>query len=361
MKAASQLVVGLLLSFALQAWKYGLPRAPVAVGRVVVRWAFRLAGPFASHEGRVWVTPGEHAPPSGQLALLQNVLAGHEPGDHIGCVGGKLSETGIKVWSSGFQSPGVPMMLGVVPSSCEKKAEGFPGESIWLDLDVRKPLDDTAPVIVYCHGGGGIIGSPHADKGFPFNLHRATGFRVLSLAYPLAPKHRAPAAGTAVAEAIALLGGKRKVVFVGFSGGAYPVLQGVLDHGVRPAGVALLSGMVAGRADLPSHRLHANKDIFSPEWVACMQGASYEEGSETLLEKDWVAFASVPAFVQASENEVFTDDSVHAAQRMRAAGGNVTLDLVPHAPHGLVLFVELIPEADAAMQRLSGWIRQVVQ
>ena len=359
MKVVSQLLLGLALSFALQAWKYGLPRAPVAVGRVALRWGFRLGALLASHEGRAWVTPGEHAPPSGQLALFQNVVAGHEPGDHIGCVGGKLSDTGIRIWASSFASPGVTMMLGVVPTSCEQRAAGFPGESLWLDANLRLPHDEGAPVLVYCHSGGAIVGSPHVDKGFPFNLHLATGFRVLSLAYPLAPKHRAPAAGAAVAQAIARLG-KRRVVLVGFSGGAYPVLQAVLDHGVQPAGVALVSPMVAGRADLPSHRLHANKDIFSHDWIGCMQEASYEAGKETLLDKDWAAFASIPAFVQASSNEVFTDDAVEAARRMREAGGNATLDLVPHAPHGMALFVELIPEADAAMHRLASWLKQML-
>jgi monoterpene epsilon-lactone hydrolase len=361
MKATSQLVVGIVLAFAVQAWKFSLPRAPVAVGRVVLRWVFRVGGPFASSEGGAWVTPGDHAPPSGQLALYQNLVAGHESSDHVGCIGGKLSEIGIRIWDSSFGSPGVTMMLGVVPSSCEKKAAGFPGQSLWLDSNMRKPLENDAPVIVYCHGGGGIIGSPHVDKGFPFNLNRQTGIRVLSLDYPLAPAHRAPAAGGAVADAVAKLGPSRKVILVGMSGGAYPVLQSVLDHGVQPAGVVLVSGMVAGRADLPSHSKHVDKDIFSHAWVACMQEASYASGSETLLDKDWSPFASVPTFVHASANEVFTDDALEATRRIRAVGGNATLDLVPHAPHGVVLFVELIPEADAAMQRLATWIKSVAR
>ena len=50
-------------------------------------------------------------------------------------------------------------------------------------------------------------------------------------------------------------------------------------------------------------------------------------------------------------------DATEAARLHRAAGGKVTLDLIPHAPHGLAVFQDMLPEANLALLRIRDWIK----
>lgn len=61
-------------------------------------------------------------------------------------------------------------------------------------------------------------------------------------------------------------------------------------------------------------------------------------------------------FLQASEHEILTDDSVRMADVLRAAGGEVTLDLWPNVPHVWVYFTRVLPEAKEALGRVAQFV-----
>lgn len=365
-----QVILGIVLVFAIQGFKFGPSQAHIGVGRILLKWTFRVGGFFASHKDKAWVTPGASEPPSGRLALFQSMLSGkHEelmpPSHYPECVKtGKLAASELQFlrtesWMRSDPPPALNRMLQeLVPDGHERPADadGFPG-SIWLDTDLSIE-DDSAPILIYLHMGGGVAASPKNDIGFAYSLHKATGFRTLAFKYPLAPEHPAPAAGKALAAAIAKLGNDRKIVLVGLSAGAYPAIQAVLDGNAKPAAVVILAGLISGKP-LPSHAAHAATDLTSLKLLRCFQEASYPSGSVTLLERDWSAAAKIPFFFQVGQTEMLVDDSRMAAAKLAEAGNKVTkLELVPHISHGVIMEQDIVPEANVLLLRVREWIKE---
>jgi epsilon-lactone hydrolase len=57
-------------------------------------------------------------------------------------------------------------------------------------------------------------------------------------------------------------------------------------------------------------------------------------------------------------DEVLRDDAVRMADRMRAAGCMVELEIWPRMPHVWHAFVPLIPEARRAIERIGAFVRE---
>jgi acetyl esterase/lipase len=63
-------------------------------------------------------------------------------------------------------------------------------------------------------------------------------------------------------------------------------------------------------------------------------------------------------FLQLSRTEILRDDSLRLADRLRAEGTEVELDLWDDCPHVWALFQGWLPEADAAVANIAGFIRR---
>ncbi len=361
-----QVLLGVAFMFAFQAFKFGPSQAHYGVGRIALKWAFRAGGLLVSAKDKPWVTRGAAEPPSGRLAMFQNLMAGQHNAvtlraNQQSCLDtGRFSSESLAAMRAGYPSA-LQVMLGeLVPENCVRPAEGFPAGSLWVDTDFAVE-DDTAPALLVLHGGGGIMGSPRVDVPLAFTLHKATNFRALALAYPLAPEHGPGEAGRVVVEAIRRLA-PRPVVAVAVSGGSRALLHALLEHGAAPRAAVLVSPMVAGRPELPSHAANEASDFFSRALLGCMQAAAYPPGSPTLVERDWSAAAAVPFFIQSSAPELLASDAELAAAKLRAAGArDVTTDVISHAPHAVVLFQDIVPEAAAAAVRIRDWIKEKVK
>jgi acetyl esterase/lipase len=64
-----------------------------------------------------------------------------------------------------------------------------------------------------------------------------------------------------------------------------------------------------------------------------------------------------PTIIQVGSDEVLRDDAVRMAERMRAAGCRVELEIWPRMPHVWHAFVPLIPEAQRAIARIGAFVR----
>ena len=369
MNLLTQFVLGIALVFAIQAFKFGPSQAHLAVGRIGLKWIWRVGGLFASSKDKVWLTPGSDEVPSGRLAFSQNAMAGDHtvmlPKENLlHCLStGTLDEKGVAALRASYPSAFTRMLNELVPESHERPCteEGIPSGSIWIDTDLSIE-DEHAPVLLYLHGGAAIAGDGHTEKGFAYSLHKATGLRMLSLNYPLAPEHPAPAAGASVATALkAPILRNRRVILVGTSGGGLPVLQSILDHGAKPQAAVLLSPMVSS-TPLPSHKENTPRDFIADYLIHCAARASYPTPKHvSLLDKDWSAVRNIPLYFQVSASEVLLDDSKYAAAKVEKVGGKVTLDIYPHGPHAMALLQDIIPEAGPALLRIAEWVKEQVR
>jgi acetyl esterase/lipase len=64
-----------------------------------------------------------------------------------------------------------------------------------------------------------------------------------------------------------------------------------------------------------------------------------------------------PMYIQVAGDETLLDDSRRLAERARAAGVEVRLDIFPGQQHTFQIAAGRAPEADEAIRKLAEWVR----
>jgi epsilon-lactone hydrolase len=248
--------------------------------------------------------------------------------------------------------------------------ESFPGETgprpaLWISCGpsaVRR-------VILYFHGGGYVAGSPQTHRAMLARLSRLTGMRVFAPDYRLAPEHRYPAAlNDAIAAFEALLAkgyAPGDIVIGGDSAGgglALALLAKLCQAGRAPGAVFAFSpwcDLTLSGASLQDNRV--SDVILLTSRVKEMRDY-YAGGNDPAtpgLSPLMATFPDCPAvLIQYSATEILADDSARMAARLRAQGGEVSLQTWPDAPHVWQVFDGWVPEARQALQATADFIAQ---
>jgi epsilon-lactone hydrolase len=238
---------------------------------------------------------------------------------------------------------------------------------------ITTPASQSDRCILFLHGGGYIIGSPSLYRHFTWRLATATCARVLSLDYRLAPEHPFPAAlDDAVRGYKWVLAngvGPERVAVIGDSAGgglALALLLRLRDQGIRlPAAVVTLSPWTDLALTGASLALNATVDPMVN--VAQMRRVVgyYLDGADPRLPYASPLYADPaglpPTLIQVGSDEVLRDDAVRMAERLRAAGCRVRLEIWPRMPHVWHLFVPLLPEARRAIEDIGTFVRGSTQ
>ncbi|MFP3559529.1 alpha/beta hydrolase fold domain-containing protein, partial [Paraburkholderia sp. SIMBA_049] len=66
-----------------------------------------------------------------------------------------------------------------------------------------------------------------------------------------------------------------------------------------------------------------------------------------------------PLFIQVGSTEVLLDDSRRVADKAKAAGVPVELEVWPDMPHVWQLYAPMVPEARDALDRAAAFLRRV--
>lgn len=202
-----QIVLAIALMLGWQAHLNGMDNAAATLSRKFVILASKGYAFVAPAQGP-WVTPDAFVAPSGRLAAYYAIAAKLAPPaaslEHCAKTGSfnadelqQLRERGT-VGLNRFRQT---LVSGVAPLSAQADASGFPQGSLWIDTAPDDADTREVPVIVHLHGGGGVAGSPRRESGYAYKLASRSGYRVLLLAYPLAPEAHSTR-GQAVADAI---------------------------------------------------------------------------------------------------------------------------------------------------------------
>jgi acetyl esterase len=197
--------------------------------------------------------------------------------------------------------------------------------------------------VVYFHGGGFVVGGLHSHDDVCAEIAAATGFRVVSVDYRLAPEHRHPAhfddAMEATRAAAILWGGP--VVLAGDSAGGN--LAAAVSHAARRGG-PLIAGQVliypglGGDRDRGSYLEHSAAPMLSRADVLWYDAIRHPEGqtgagdptARPLEDSDFAGLP--PTVVFTAECDPLADDGPAYAARITAAGGRA----VSHEGAGLV-------------------------
>jgi acetyl esterase/lipase len=236
---------------------------------------------------------------------------------------------------------------------------------------VVAPAAEPGRHILYLHGGGYVIGSPALYCHLTWRLASAAGARLLAVDYRLAPEHPFPAA---LDDALAAYGwllsegaDPCRLTVVGDSAGgglAFALLLRCRDEGrlPLPAAVAALSPWTDLALTGASLRRNLVADPFLdangiPPIAACyLAGADPRHPYASPLYGDLTGLP--PALIQVGSDEVLLDDATGMAQRLRAAGCEVALEVWPRMPHVWHLFATVMPEARRAIARVGAFARE---
>lgn len=232
--------------------------------------------------------------------------------------------------------------------------------------------------LFWIHGGGYVIGQASQDDRLCCVTAQALGIRVVSVEYRLAPENRFPAAlddchagWQWLQQRARDLGlDARRVAIGGESAGgglAAGLVQRLHDEGgAQPIAQWLICPMLDDRTaarrelDAVDHYIWNNR-LNAIGWRAYL-GA--EPGAANVP-----AYASParredlrglpPAWIGVGDIDLFCDEDCAYAERLRAAGVDVMLDVVPGAPHG---FGAWAPESQIArdfVTRGHAWLQHI--
>lgn len=241
--------------------------------------------------------------------------------------------------------------------------QGIPAE--WVEVPGVRP----GRAILYLHGGSYIFGSINTHREMASRLARAAGARVLVLDYRLAPEHPYP---TAVGDALT-------------------ACDYLVDHGTDPADLVIAGDSAGGGLALAT--LLSLRDAGSnlPAAAACLcpwtdlagtgQSMITNAGGDPMIEPGrlmeqaqvYLAGASPhtplasplyadltglpPLLIQVGSTEILLDDATRLAERARAAGVSVELEVWPGMIHCWQAFAWMLPKGQQAIDHIGQFVR----
>ncbi|MDH5798942.1 MAG: alpha/beta hydrolase [Paracoccaceae bacterium] len=241
-----------------------------------------------------------------------------------------------------------------------------PGDdpSLWVSAGPTRP----GKVLLYLHGGGFLVGSPRTHAAMVGTISALSGLCAFIPSYRLAPEHRLPAALEDAIDAHQFLLSEgfapQDIIIGGDSAGgglAFGLLAHLCQTGQRPAAVFAFSPFVDQTFSGASVAENAATDHFFPtERLADLPDMILDglPAQDPRISPLFAEFPDPPpVMIQASSVEILRDDAVRMTQKLRAAGGQVILQLWDGAPHVWQLLDGWFPEARAALIVTANFIR----
>jgi acetyl esterase len=211
------------------------------------------------------------------------------------------------------------------------------------------PLEHSAGLYIHFHGGGWALGSIYEQDDLLDALGQASGLRVVTVEYPLAPEHELQeilAHANVAARIVMEHYGDTKVCLGGESAGAHIAVTVALDligereHAGKIRGLNLCYG-IYDLSMSPSQRragsafIGLSKPYLEWFYSLALPGRSLEQRRDPAVSPLYRDLASMPACLfSVGELDPLLDDTLFMAARWRAAGNPAELQVYPEAHHG---------------------------
>lgn len=225
-------------------------------------------------------------------------------------------------------------------------------------------------VILYLHGGGYVMGSPATHKAMLARLSRLTGRVAWLPGYRKAPEHPFPAAiEDALTAYQALLEAcpPGRIVLGGDSAGgglALALLGEICRRKLpQPAGTFGFSPLADLTFSGESFIANARADVMLPVSRAREMEEMYLAGHASTDPRASPLFGRFdgagPVWLAVGDTEILYDDTLRMAARLEEDGVACNVTVEHDLPHVWPMFQRLMPEADATLKQLAGWINSL--
>jgi acetyl esterase/lipase len=215
---------------------------------------------------------------------------------------------------------------------------------------------EATPALLWIHGGGYVIGTAQQDDRLCRRFCKRLGITVASVEYRLAPEHPYPVPLEDCYSALTWLAGQpavdesRLAIGGASAGGGLAAALALLarDRGeIAPAFQLLAYPMLDDRSSAtvasPNYRLWSPRsNRFG--WKAYLGGADPRVAVPG--RRDDLA-GLPPAWIGVGTHDLFHDEDLAYAERLRAAGVPCHVEIVPGAFHGFDL---VVPKTQVAQQ-----------
>lgn len=225
-------------------------------------------------------------------------------------------------------------------------------------------------VLIYFHGGGFQVGSVASHRGLIARLSAAAGARALGVDYRLVPEHRFPAQIEDARAVFAWLLEQgfagTDIALVGDSAGGGLVVSLMIaarDAGLPlPAAAAIMSPWTDMEASGESYETRADRDPIHQRPMLQAMARAYlgREGDprDPLASPIHANLAGLPPLlIQVGDRETVLDDARVLAERARADGVEVELEVWDGMIHVFQLYAEELPEASRAIEMIGAFLR----
>lgn len=238
-------------------------------------------------------------------------------------------------------------------------ADGTP-----LHARLFAPTTGALPVMLYMHGGGFTIGNLETHDSLCRQLALRSGVAVVALDYRLAPEYRFPVAVEDSASAMVWLAqhgtgfgldGTRLAVGGDSAGGTLAAVSALhaRDIGLPLALQLLITPGTAAQQDTASHQSFKSGFLLEAEAVEWffdhyIDPADRDDWRFAPLNADDVEGVA-PACVILAECDPLVDEGIAYADKLRAGGVAVDLELYRGVTHDFIKMGRVLPEAIAAL------------
>lgn len=271
---------------------------------------------------------------------------------------------------------GLAAISGGLEPGVRVEALTIPGPAGDLKARAYRPdqQDPRAPILVYAHMGGGVIGDLDTCEAFCSILARIVRCPVLSVDYRLAPEWRFPAGVDDVLAAYrwarenaARFGAPEGRAAIGGDsmGGNFSAIicQDLKSAGEpQPVLQLLIYPAVDVASETPSMSLHAEAWPLSRETMDWFMGHYMGPGDNPadprlspIRAADLDGLA--PAIIATAGFDPLVDQGEAYARRLRDAGVAVSYRRYDSLTHAFTAMTGAVPAADAACREIAGLVR----
>ena len=245
-------------------------------------------------------------------------------------------------------------------------ANGVPAE--WIDPQGGL---QTSRTILFLHGGSFNSGSITSHRTLAGSVACASKARALLIDYRLAPEHPFPAAiEDALAAYLWLIAqgfSPSQIVLAGDSAGGTLVLALLIrlrdEQRTLPAAAVCLSPAPDLTFSSESWTFNAKKDLMLDVRKERKSVEIYLRGTDVRSPLASPYFGDLqglpPLLIQVGSYEMLLSDAQQFAEKARAAGVEVTLEVWPHMQHEWQFAANILPEGRKAIASIGKFVEGV--